>query len=466
MKNVQLVVYVVGLLGIPLICAKRLTSIAYVSMMSVCLLACVGLGFFWDFSVNFPGEQGGSFLEKVVIPAPDSYVCVGVIFYAFGNIYNVLNFYNSLRRRDVERGLRVAKYSVNVVACISGFLSFVAFCAYLPNTGGKEPLDDDDDDNDDSFNPNYFGDDGVTAIITNHEHNRHDTTNNFHRIKFNIFVEPTQCSKEIFTCGGMMVARWFFVGFCVMKFPVDVMMARNLFRRLMKKIMARRFATRTRENVNVNASTISTVSVFASCCCCCTANDFDDDKHDNASSEYGSSSERSSNMSNVSNMSFASNTSNVSDRFIVGEHKYENENNHNVSVTFSGIGGLEEQLLAQKHAQQQHELQKGDVKQKYRSGPMSRIFGSALGLWLTAMMIAQIDRISYYIIIFGSNVALVLGVIFPGALFLKLGPCLHDFSAVAVCGVVPNTWRAIAVMMLGGGGIIVNIVALTNIFFS
>ncbi|GMH66195.1 hypothetical protein TrRE_jg11347 [Triparma retinervis] len=83
--------------------------------------------------------QDGTFWEEWITPEPFSYKVVGTLLYVFGTSYNSLTIYNSLRMRRIERGMKVVKNGMLVASTLLFLSALTAFIAYLPHHGGIDP---------------------------------------------------------------------------------------------------------------------------------------------------------------------------------------------------------------------------------------------------------------------------------------------------------------------------------------
>ncbi|GMI36460.1 hypothetical protein TrCOL_g9552 [Triparma columacea] len=84
--------------------------------------------------------EGGTFWEEWITPEPFSYKVVGTLLYVFGTSYNSLTIYNSLRMRRIERGMKVVKNGMLLASTLLFLSTLTAFIAYLPHHGGSDNL--------------------------------------------------------------------------------------------------------------------------------------------------------------------------------------------------------------------------------------------------------------------------------------------------------------------------------------
>lgn len=185
-----------------------LPSVSSLSLASLIMYACVAACFAVDFTWRLGhggfmsddddnnndevddggvGEAGGSFVEDWVLPKPYSFTVVGTLLYCFGNGFNSLVVYNSLRIRKLDRGLVVVRRSFGLSTALVFVFTLFAFFAYLPRhskSGGGQ-------------------------------------------IRINLF----KTEIDDVDMKGMQFARVFFLLFAYFKFPLDLLLAKSSYKR-------------------------------------------------------------------------------------------------------------------------------------------------------------------------------------------------------------------------------------------
>jgi hypothetical protein len=411
-----------------LISFKHLPHISHLSFLSLLAFVCIILCFVYDFMYSSIDDgvtmtSGDDLTNMTVIGIPlfpsrtsESYTLAPLL-YTSSAVFNSLNIYNTLRFPSVPRGIRVCRTSINVSYGLAAVVMVVGCIAYLDGYGGKEKL-------------NIFTSDGGGYY-------------------------------------GLTMARYFYLLFCYFKFPFDILVAKSFVIRLRKNVLRYPFFG------GVSADR------FYWCMCCFyqhekdrarsnTGGDYRSDffayQHRQQQQQQQQQQHASSNRGSRGSYASSCDSNRPSDIIPppVSEGAYEERS---IVSLLQGEPPLlhqyEHQQQQGQQQQQQQQQQQEHQQEDYDDASISQRRGFVctrrsirLGLtilvWILAIALTFIPKISEYIITTGSVTGTMLAVVIPAMTYFRLRPVDYDYgeSTVWCCGSVPNVvWGGICVFV-------------------
>ncbi|GMI14382.1 hypothetical protein TrLO_g2410 [Triparma laevis f. longispina] len=398
---------------------RSLPSISTLSLFSLVSYGCVIAGFCVDAVMRFKGGEGEG--EDWLLPKPTSPAVIGTVLYCFGNGFNSLVIYNNLRMRRIERGLNVVERSSNISMVLVFLFTVSGFAAYLP---------------------------------------RHNSSGSIGAVRINIFrhCDDGDGDSDDSTKMGMKAARIFFILFCYFKFALDLLLAKSAFKRLRRKVLA---------CIGVGGKEASTTCYLCFCCFKSASNDDDEDDENNPNNDPNS--ERNANRSMADDSLFESRHNNFMST--PGEGGFSSSENSSARQSHDiqggikvNMGGNEDPLLLGGHVggednMPQWAMEENEASRERESshrrccqikyGRTTIQISLGLAVWLVALIISAAPKSAALIVVIGSANATFLGVILPAFIYLKLKPVNTDFGEIGFCGMVPNHWYAMAVIVFG-----------------